>query len=731
MSTCSPPPDHRAPSWGPFAHQIFRRLLEASALDTEPAGPDGAPKMSEGRNMTTPSRPIDLFARTAGRFTRPSDEIAAMRADGLDPFATDADGQSRPPHALPPIPRLVLALRLAATFGTARAFEESCLSRGAVTVVEGLGLDDGRALSALFDLAVIPPEFAPRHGRDLVRVIAPAAPAHGAPLSVKELGDFAEELRRAFGQSAPIIVLRPDGVTLPAALHAVLPTPRRLAPLSGEMLLALLRWTHSATGHIDTAEVRPRLPDDADLARLDPLPLMAALRAPTARDVLERLAAFADAPTAAASDPGPRLEAMRGAAPALEAARAICADLGAWHRGEIGWSEMPHSLLLHGAPGTGKSWLARALGASAGLRFVQGSFAEWQAAGHLGQMLAAMRASFAEARTSAPAIFFIDEIDAAGSRFDDESQNRSYRTQVINGFLQEIDRLMQAGGVVLVGACNSPERLDPAILRPGRFDRHVELTLPDAEAILGQIAPAFPADPPEALRQLARALIGQTAAGIDALLRDARSGARARGVALRPEALCAILTAGRTDRAQLERRIALHECGHALVAAALGLGGIERIVLTSTGGFLKRRNTPEAHLRAGLEDELALHMAGRAAEQLMLGEVSGGAGGSDDSDLALATRLALLIEHQLGLGASGPLWRGPITPATLPPNDAARIRARLERAQTRARTILQGQTEALTAMAEALLEARELTGEALENWVGEAARHAPDCEVSQ
>ncbi len=289
---------------------------------------------------------------------------------------------------------------------------------------------------------------------------------------------------------------------------------------------------------------------------------------------------------------------------------------------------------------------------------------------------------------------------------------------MINGFLQEIDRLMQAGGIVLVGACNSPERLDPAILRPGRFDRHIALTLPDAEAILGQIAPAFPADPPEALRPLARALIGQTAAGIDALLRDAWSGARARGVPLRPEALCAALTAGRNGGAQLERRIALHECGHALVAAALGLGGIERIVLTSTGGFLKRRNTPEAHLRAGLEDELALHMAGRAAEQLMLGEVSGGAGGSDDSDLALATRLALRIEHQLGLGASGPLWRGPITPSTLTPNDAARIRARLERAQTRARNILQGQTEALTAMAEALLEARELTGEALVRWVG-------------
>lgn len=117
------------------------------------------------------------------------------------------------------------------------------------------------------------------------------------------------------------------------------------------------------------------------------------------------------------------------------------ADLLDWRRGAIGWSDFSHSLLLYGPPGTGKTWLARAMGNSAGIAHVSASFAEWQAAGHLGDMLREMRRSFAMARRAAPANFFIDEIDAVGARGGEDWHNQDYRTQVINAFLGELNAL--------------------------------------------------------------------------------------------------------------------------------------------------------------------------------------------------------------------------------------------------------------------------------------------------
>src|SRR3989338_6721240 len=107
----------------------------------------------------------------------------------------------------------------------------------------------------------------------------------------------------------------------------------------------------------------------------------------------------------------PLFKPRGGAARVLGAGRVV-GDFGAWHRGEIGWSDFSHSILLYGPPGTGKTWLARAMGNSAGIACVTGSFAELQAAGHLGDMLREMRRTFAIALREAPAILFIDEIDA-------------------------------------------------------------------------------------------------------------------------------------------------------------------------------------------------------------------------------------------------------------------------------------------------------------------------------
>ena len=190
----------------------------------------------------------------------------------------------------------------------------------------------------------------------------------------------------------------------------------------------------------------------------------------------ERIAVLTNVPRVATD--GPWLEDIHGDTPALRAAQQIVRDLRAWKTGSVAWTDLTRTLLLYGPPGTGKSWIARAMGNSAGFAVVTGTFGQWQAAGHLGDMLREMRKCFAEAGAKAPTVLIIDEIDAVGSREDPEQHNRSYRTQVINTFLAEMDAIAREEGVIVVATCNHPDMIDPAVLRAGRFDMKVAVPLP-------------------------------------------------------------------------------------------------------------------------------------------------------------------------------------------------------------------------------------------------------------
>ncbi len=239
-------------------------------------------------------------------------------------------------------------------------------------------------------------------------------------------------------------------------------------------------------------------------------------------------------------------------------------------------------MLLYGPPGTGKTWLARAMGNSAGVAFIQTSLAEWQAAGHLGNMLAEMRARFAEARAAAPAILFIDEIDAAGSRFNRDSTNANYHRNVINALLEEIDKIARCEGVLLIAATNDRDAIDPAILRPGRFDLHLEVPLPDAEALCGILRAHCPL-PEDQLRPLAQQAVGLSAADLDAAIRASRSLARAERRVWQPDDLKSHLGITLAPP-ESDWRVAVHECGHAIVFETLGLGTITRLLLRRDGG---------------------------------------------------------------------------------------------------------------------------------------------------
>ena len=505
--------------------------------------------------------------------------------------------------------------------------------------------------------------------------------------------------------TAPLVVLLPTGMMPSPTLLAAAPLRIALAPLDRAVLLQLFARTHPTRVKASAKAIVTRLPPDDLLAGVTDIVLMAALRQGDPRQVADVLTSRCARPS------GPCLADLPDS-PAVSAARGLIADLHAWRKGQLAWDEIPHSLLLHGPAGTGKSFIARAMANEPGLQFISSSFAEWQRCGHLGDMLRAMNSTFAEAMTAAPAILFIDEIDAAGSRSGGDSHGAAYRRQVVNGFLLAIDQLNAAGGVILVGACNDPEALDPAILRPGRLDRKVRVPLPHRAAIATVLAQGLGTALTAAeLDRLSQRLIGESMATVDALIRSAKSAARVAGCSLNLAVLEAQFSTPAPNPA-VSWRVAVHEAGHAVVAHLLDQGRVTRVSIGNGGGLTERFVDHGESLEGEFEDHLTVHLAGRAAERVMLGTISAGAGGPEQSDLAVATRLATKIDTQLGLGAYGPVWM-----QESGFKDAAqldRIRTRLEAAESRATQMIGAHRAGLLAIAEALVAEGELNGARLD-----------------
>lgn len=638
------------------------------------------------------------------------------------------------PHLLGPMAvprhRLLLLVRLAATLGSPDAVDR-LLSPGALTVLDDVPADDLDGTRELLEFVLPAPctiSSSPRIAADVPDLLVIRPILSDGRMSDYALREYRRDVVAALQTPSPVLILQPPEAALPEGLPEVR-MPRILyKPLDRDMVLALLRFSHSGEGGFDEEALRAALPPDAVLAKLDPLSLVLALRASTAEAITARLASVADpAPPAPSAPPGPSetpqamsapsLDSFAGNAPALRAARQMVADLRAWRAGQIGWNDLSRSLLLYGPPGSGKTWLARAIGTSAGITIVSATFGQWQAAGHLGDMLREMRKSFAEARAKAPSLLVIDEIDSVGSREDRDSQNRSYRRQVVNALLTELDSIAQQEGVIVIGTCNDRDEIDPAVLRPGRIDRQVAMPLPDSTALQGILRHHLPGWPETDLFQLARCAIGLSAAEVDAAIRQARAEVRVQGRALMPDDLRALLAPVLDDRDAY--RVALHECGHAVVGAALRLGAVHRLALGRRGGGMAYVDPiPGSVPLSRLRDEIARLLAGRAAEAVVLGTVSTGAGGGRSSDLAHATALATGIHARYGLGIFGPLWLGDGDKTVLSdPENRSLIRGELGAAEARARTILAANRDVLEGMAQALLHVREMDAEAVEPWL--------------
>lgn len=326
-------------------------------------------------------------------------------------------------------------------------------------------------------------------------------------------------------------------------------------------------------------------------------------------------------------------------------------------------AKIPKGVLLYGPPGTGKTLLARAVAGEAGVPFysISGSdFVEM----FVGVGASRVRDLFLQAKENAPAIVFIDEIDAVGRhRGAGLGGGHDEREQTLNQMLVEMDGFDVTGGVILIAATNRPDILDPALLRPGRFDRQIAVDRPDLngrQAILRVHATGKPMSPDTDLRSVARRTPGFTGADLanvlnEAALLTAREGRELIDDAALDESIDRVI-AGPQKRTRVmdeeEKKItAYHEAGHALVAAALpGNDPVHKITILPRGralGYTMVLPDQEKYStrRSEMLNQLAYMLGGRAAEELIFHDPTTGA----SNDIEKATAVARAMVMQFGM----------------------------------------------------------------------------------
>jgi cell division protease FtsH len=332
-------------------------------------------------------------------------------------------------------------------------------------------------------------------------------------------------------------------------------------------------------------------------------------------------------------------------------------------------AKIPKGVLLYGPPGTGKTLLARAVAGEAGVPFysISGSdFVEM----FVGVGASRVRDLFEQAKANAPAIIFVDEIDAVGRhRGAGLGGGHDEREQTLNQLLVEMDGFDVKGGVILIAATNRPDILDPALLRPGRFDRQIAVDRPDLEgrkAILEVHAKGKPLGPEIDLGVIARRTPGFTGADLanvinEAALLTARQDGRFITMHALEEAIDRVIAGPeRKTRAMSEKEkklTAYHEGGHALAAWALpNLDPVHKVTILPRGRSLGHTlvlptEDRYTQIRSEMIDQLVYALGGRAAEELVFHEPTTGA--SNDIEKATALARAMITEYGMSakLGA--------------------------------------------------------------------------------
>ena len=417
-------------------------------------------------------------------------------------------------------------------------------------------------------------------------------------------------------------------------------------------------------------------------------------------------------------------------------------------------ARIPKGVLMVGPPGTGKTLLSKAVAGEAGVPFFSISGSEFVEM-FVGVGASRVRDLFDQAKKNSPCIVFVDEIDAVGrQRGAGLGGGHDEREQTLNQLLVEMDGFETNTHVIVIAATNRPDVLDPALLRPGRFDRHVTLDRPDIRgrrAILEVHARNKPFDGQVDLEVLARQTPGFSGADLSNLINEAailaaRNNKKAIGQLELEEAIARVIAGPeRKSRMITEREknvIAYHEIGHALVAKSLpNADPVHKVSIISRGmalGWTMQLPTEDRYLvsRSELNDDMAVILGGRVAEELIFGDITSGA----SDDIGKATKLARRMVTEWGMSEKlGPLTFGHKEELVFLGRDLGEqrnyseevageidqeVHRLVDAGYQRAKKILTERRDKLVQLAEYLK-----TEETIEGWQMDAVLNAPDGKV--
>jgi cell division protease FtsH len=410
---------------------------------------------------------------------------------------------------------------------------------------------------------------------------------------------------------------------------------------------------------------------------------------------------------------------------------------------ELG-ARIPKGVLLVGPPGTGKTYLAKAVAGEAGVPFfsISGSdFVEM----FVGVGASRVRDLFEQAKKNSPCIVFIDEIDAVGRhRGAGLGGGHDEREQTLNQLLVEMDGFSVNEGIIIIAATNRPDILDPALLRPGRFDRQILVGVPDIkerEAVLNIHSRGKPLEENVSLEEIAKGTPGFTPADLENLMNEAallaaRKGKKKIGKEELEEGVTRVI-AGPEKRSRVmsekdKKLTAYHEAGHAVVARLLPnsdpVHQISIIPRGRAGGYTMILPKEDKYYmsKSEMEEYLVHLLGGRVAEKLALNDISTGA----QNDLEKVTRMARKMVTEYGMSeALGPMTFGTGHDEVFIGKEMARsknysekvaaeidkeVKNIIDKAYRKAQEILESNIQKLHAVANALLEREKLTGEEFE-----------------
>jgi ATP-dependent Zn protease len=447
---------------------------------------------------------------------------------------------------------------------------------------------------------------------------------------------------------------------------------------------------------------------------------------------------------------GPKVLPLRVFGKAEGWAKILRDDLEQWRNGQLLWAEIDKGLLLYGPPGTGKTSFASSLAAHLNLPLIATSLGRWQSAGHLGDLLRSMYADFSRATNAAPAILFIDELDSIGDRGKFTGDSQHYCTEVVNALLEAIDGSLAREGVIVVGASNHPGKIDPALLRPGRLERHFKLEKPGLKEREQMLEYYLPGLDELSLNLAAVRLDGATGADIEFFARRVRQRSRSEGSPTTAAHLAAELPPAAVFDDQDRWRICVHEAGHAVLVKLLHIGRIisiratidglpfDQVSVDAYGRVDVERPRRLIENETGIRNEIAMSLGGMAAEELIIGDRSTTAGGTEGSDLGSATFHAARMILRFGLGGALPIVPNininVVDTETYKNHPFLRqeINEVLQIEYQRAKRILKDNERVVQSLAKALEQTGILEEGEIENLIGTVAvATAPTAEVSK